>query len=221
LGGEKGIRVDARILAATNKNLEEAVKNGSFRADLYYRLNVVNITIPPLRERQEEIPAFVEYFLHKFQMKYNRQASSISERMMKALLHHQWSGNIRELENLIQRFVLMRDEEEIIGDLYPIRQKDRSVVIEAPLDENNCLSLKAIGREAVKRAEAEIIRKTLRKTNWNRKKAAGILKISYKALLYKIKGFGLSEADNDFAFPPSEISTGHLGIPLLCPSADA
>jgi two-component system, NtrC family, response regulator AtoC len=221
LGGEKDIQVDARILATTNKNMEEALKNGSFREDLYYRLNVVNITIPPLRERQEEILAFVEYFLHKFQMKYSRQASSISEQMMRALLQYQWPGNIRELENLIQRFVLMRDEEEIIGDLYPIRQKDRSVVIEAPLDETDCLSLKVIGREAVKRAEAEIIRKTLHKTNWNRKEAAGMLKISYKALLYKIKGFGLSEAENDLAFPPAKISTGHLGIPLSRPSADA
>jgi two-component system, NtrC family, response regulator AtoC len=221
LGGEKDIRVDARILAATNKNLEEALKNGSFREDLYYRLNVVNITILPLRERQEEIPAFVEYFLQKFQMKYNRQATSISERMMKALLQHQWSGNIRELENLIQRFVLMGDEEGIIGDLYSFPQKDRPAVIEAPLDETDCLSLKAIGREAVKRAEAEIIRKTLHKTNWNRRKAANILDISNKALRYKIKGFGLSKTDNDFAFPPAEISTDHLGIPLLCPSADS
>ena len=221
LGSEKDTRVDARILAATNKNLEEALKNGSLREDLYYRLNVVNITIPPLRERQEAIPAFVEYFLHKFQMKYNRQASSISERMMNALLQHQWSGNIRELENVIQRFVLMRDEEGIIGDLYSFPQKDRPVVIKAPLDETDCLSLKVIGREAVKRAEAEIIRKTLHKTNWNRKEAAGILAISYKALQYKIKGFGLSKAENDFAFPPAEISTGHLGIPLSCPSADA
>jgi len=201
LGGKKDIRVDARILVATNKNMEEAVKNGDFREDLYYRLNVINITIPPLRERREEIPAFVEYYLHKFQMKYNRQANSVSERMMRGLLQHHWPGNIRELENVIQRFVLLRDEEGIIGDLCSFCQKDRPGVIEAPLHENDWPSLKKISTEAAAKAEAAVIREVLHKTNWNRKKAAGILDISYKALIYKINALGLGKTPNDLVLP--------------------
>lgn len=195
LGGKKDIRVDARILVATNKNMEEAVKNGAFREDLYYRLNVVNITIPPLRERREEIPAFVEYYLDKFQMKYNRQANSVSERMMTALLQHHWPGNIREFENMIERFVLLRNEEGIIGGLHSLREKDRPAVIEAPLHENDWTSLKAICSEAAEKAEAEVIRNALHETNWNRKKAAALLDISDRALRYKINALGLSNVE--------------------------
>src|SRR4030043_250562 len=103
LGGKKDIRGDVRGLVATNRNMEESVKNGQFREDLYYRLNVVNVTIPPLRERREEIPIFVEYFVEKFSKKYQKKITSLSDKMMKALSQYHWLGNVRELENVIQR----------------------------------------------------------------------------------------------------------------------
>ncbi|MGZ6237129.1 MAG: sigma 54-interacting transcriptional regulator, partial [Syntrophales bacterium] len=113
LGGKVDVRVDVRVLAATNKNVEEAVKKGQFREDLYYRLNVVNITIPPLRERKEEIPIFFEYFIYKYGKKYNKKKNPLSERTMRALLEHHWLGNIRELENMIQRYTVFGNEEAI------------------------------------------------------------------------------------------------------------
>ena len=194
LGGKKDIRVDVRVLVATNKNMEEGVKSGRFREDLYYRLNVVNITIPPLRERREEIPIFVEYLLDKFSKKYQKKAVPLSEKMMKALTRHRWPGNVRELENVIQRFVVLGNEEAIIEELTPVIQED-------PVSEQNRTavatkrawpSLREVHQEALKKAECETILKALEMTNWNRKRAADILNISYKALLYKIKETGLN-----------------------------
>ncbi len=189
LGGKKDIRVDARVLVATNKNMEEGVKNGRFREDLYYRLNVVNITLPPLRERREEIPIFVEYFLDKFCKKYQKKVNPLSDKMMKLFSQHHWLGNVRELENVIQRFVVLANEKAIIEELAPMTKKDAT-----PGKGNRVVptkkiwpSLKEVNREAVKKAESEIILKALEKTNWNRKKASRMLNISYKALLYKIK----------------------------------
>ena len=114
LGGKKDIRVDVRVLAATNKNIEEALKSGRFREDLYYRLNVVNMTVPPLRERREEIPVFVEYFVSKFGGKYHKKADPLPDSLMKAFLSHNWMGNVRELENLVQRSVVLGNEEGLL-----------------------------------------------------------------------------------------------------------
>lgn len=196
LGGKKDIRVDVRVLVATNKNMEEGVKNGRFREDLYYRLNVVNITIPPLRERREEIPIFVEYFLDKFCKKYQKKVIPLSERMKRALSQHRWSGNVREMENVIQRFVVLGNEEAIIEELTPGIQEDsvpeeNEKIVKA--EEKVWPSLKEVHQEALKKAECETILKALEMTNWNRKKAADILRISYKALLYKIKETGLDK----------------------------
>ena len=119
LGGKNDIRVDARVIAASNRNIEQSTKNGNFREDLYYRLNVITITIPPLRERKEEIPIFVEYLLDKFGKKYSKKVQSLSERMKKVLLEHHWFGNIRELENVLHRIVVLGNEEEVIDDLVP------------------------------------------------------------------------------------------------------
>jgi two-component system response regulator AtoC len=195
LGGKKDIRVDVRVLVATNKNMEEGVKCGRFREDLYYRLNVVNITIPPLRERREEIPIFVEYFLDKFSKKYQKKAIPLSEKMINALSQHRWSGNVRELENVIQRFIVLGNEKAIIEELTPVVQEDsipgnnKKIVPEKKV----WPSLKEVHQEALKKAECETILKALEMTNWNRKKAADILNVSYKALLYKIKETGLGK----------------------------
>ncbi len=194
LGGKKDVRVDVRVLVATNKNIEESVREGRFREDLFYRLNVVNITIPPLRERKEEIPIFVEYFLNKFSKKYNKKLSPISENMMKIFLQYHWPGNVRELENVIQRIVVLGGEKTIIDELVPVIKRDSPSELESKrviLNRKHWPSLKEVHREAMIRAEAELISKALKMTNWNRKKAAELLNISYKALLYKIKECGL------------------------------
>ena len=195
LGGKKDIRVDVRVLVATNRNLEEAVRNGRFREDLYYRLNVVSITVPPLRERREEIPIFIEYFLNKFVKKYSKKVPPLSDRMTRVLLQHRWLGNVRELENIVQRYVVLRNEDAIIEEMGSAAE--RTVVpaneSDPPVSEKKELpSLKEVQREAILRAEEEVIRKALENTNWNRKKAATLLSISYKALLYKMKACGLS-----------------------------
>lgn len=195
LGGKKDIRVDVRVLVATNKNMEEGVKNGRFREDLYYRLNVVNITIPPLRERREEIPIFVEYYLDKFSKKYQKKVTPLSDKMMKVFSQHHWLGNVRELENVIQRLIVLGNEKAIIEELTPVTKKES-----IPEKKEKTLpakkiwpSLKEVHRDAIKKAESEIILKALETTNWNRKKAANILEINYKTLLYKIKECGLDK----------------------------
>ncbi len=195
LGGKKDIRVDARVLVATNRNMEESVKNGRFREDLYYRLNVVNITIPPLRDRREEIPIFVEYFLDKFSKKYQKKITSLSDKMMKAFSQHHWLGNVRELENVIQRLVVLGNEKAIIEELTLVTKGDSITESKKKMvpAKKGWPSLKEVHQEAIRKAESEIILKALEMTNWNRKKAADILNISYKALLYKIKETGLNK----------------------------
>jgi two-component system response regulator AtoC len=204
LGGKQDIKVDVRVLAATNKNMEDAVEDGRFREDLYYRLNVVNVEIPPLRERREEIPIFVEHFLEKFAKKFNKKAKPLPERMFKAFLCHPWSGNVRQLENVIQRYVVLDDAELILQELQAgMRKENNHVAEEQNSQKKTWPSLKEIQRDAVAKAEAEVIRRVLDLTNWNRKKAAERLNISYKALLYKIKGDGVNLESFDHLYPPS------------------
>jgi Nif-specific regulatory protein len=197
LGGKKDIRVDVRVLAATNKNLEDSVRSGLFREDLYYRLNVVSLTVPPLRERKEEIMIFVEYFLEKFGKKYNRKLKKLSDRMKKMLLQNEWSGNVRELENVIQRFVVLGNEENIIEEL--AQNINRTSSNGKPEMEFEIWpSLKDIQRQAIIQAESKVIRRALDMTNWNRKRAANLLNISYKTLLYKIKECEIDKTSPNF-----------------------
>ena len=194
LGGKKDIRVDVRVIAATNRNIEEFVKNGQFREDLYYRTNVVNINVPPLRERKEEIQIFVEYFLDKFKKKYNKNLKSLSKKTLKIFTEHPWLGNVRELENVIHRYIVLGNEETLVDEFAP------SMVTDSPQEEEDVSpskkvrgSLKEVRQEAILKAESEVIRKALKKTNWNRKKSAELLSISYKALLYKIRECGIDK----------------------------
>jgi two-component system response regulator AtoC len=195
LGGKKDIRVDVRVLAATNKNIEEGIKNGGFREDLYYRLNVVNIMIPPVRERREEIPIFVEYFLEKFGKKYGRKIPPLTDKTMEAFSEHHWVGNVREMENVIQRLVVLGNEEAIVEELTPLTKEDPIAEKKKKMVPAKKIwpSLKEVHQEAIKKAESEMIQKALEMTNWNRKKAADKLNISYKALLYKIKETSLDK----------------------------
>jgi len=180
-------------LAATNRNIEEAVKDGRFREDLYYRLNVVNVTIPPLRDRKEEIPIFVEYFLDKFGKKYRKTVKPLSDQIMKVFLQYHWFGNVRELENVIQRMIVLGNEKVIIEELTAVDKKEPTPIAKVPNLNRKWPSLKEVHREATLKAETEVIRKALEMTNWNRKKAAELLNISYKALLYKIKECGIDK----------------------------
>jgi two-component system response regulator AtoC len=194
LGGKKDVKVDVRVLVATNRNIEQAVQEGRFREDLFYRLNVVNITIPPLRERREEIPIFIEYFLNKFSAKYQKKIRAMSDSFLKTLLAYRWGGNIRELQNVIQRFVVLGNEEEIISELGAAGKNENPLHPESedPALQNQ-RSLKQVHREAARRAEARVITQALELTHYNRKKAAQLLNVSYKGLLYKMKECGIGK----------------------------
>ncbi|MBP1718033.1 MAG: two component, sigma54 specific, transcriptional regulator, Fis family [Deltaproteobacteria bacterium] len=196
LGGRKDVRVNVRVLAATNHNLEKAVEGGRFREDLFYRLNVVNVTIPPLRERKEEIRFFVQYFLNKFEAKYQKRVKHVPDALMEAFLRHDWQGNVRELENIIQRYVVLQNEEEILKELSNAAKEAKGQEPEKNSGERKGekASLREVHKAAVRQAEKEMIQKALQNTNWNRKKAAGLLNISYKSLLNKLKESGIDKA---------------------------
>jgi len=207
LGGKRDIQVDVRVLAATNKLLERAVEEGVFREDLFYRLNVVSIHIPPLRERREEIPVFLEYFLSRYSDYYSKHPPMFSEYAVSRMMEYAWPGNIRELENLVKRYVIVGNEAQIIRELStpkpivsslssdPVTSTERlpSPVSVPPIQtgtngqEFEMPSLLEIGRRAAMQAEREAIERVLAQTRWNRRQAAKILKISYKALLNKLK----------------------------------
>jgi len=200
VGGETDVKVDTRVLAATNKNLEKAVAQGTFREDLYYRLNVVSIHLPPLRERKEEIYFLVEYFLDKFNRQYNKKYQKISPETMQLFMGYDWPGNIREIENAIKRIVVLEKEDVILNALTATTE-DQPKTLQPPLpqaipgsDKEAQYSLKDVGKEAASKAERELIRNILYQTHWNRKRAAEILQISYKALLYKIKKYDLNRS---------------------------
>ena len=209
LGAKRDIAVDVRVLAATNKFLEQAVAQGAFREDLFYRLNVVTVHIPPLRERREEIPLFLDFFLRKYSEFYGKQPPPFGEYAVSRMMEYAWPGNIRELENLVKRYVIVGNESQIIRELAthkPIIQSDAAPSnVPAPVPPspavplppatsriNNELddgrpSLLEIGRRAAMKAEREHIERVLLQTRWNRRQAARILKISYKALLNKLR----------------------------------
>ncbi|HTD24490.1 MAG TPA: sigma-54 dependent transcriptional regulator [Terriglobales bacterium] len=207
LGGKRDIAVDVRVLAATNKPLERAVEEGLFREDLFYRLNVVTIHIPPLRERREEIPIFLDFFLRKYSEYYGKQPAPFSDYAVGRMMEYAWPGNIRELENLVKRYTIVGNEPQIIRELSthkpivsslgagkvqeitpsinpgPAFITNGNTEIEMP-------SLLEIGKRAAMQAEREAIERVLAQTRWNRRQAAKILKVSYKALLNKLKAMG-------------------------------
>jgi two-component system, NtrC family, response regulator AtoC len=205
LGGKRDIAVDVRVLAATNKPLERAVEEGLFREDLFYRLNVVSIHIPPLRERREEIPVFLEFFLRKYSQYYGKQPPPFSEFAVGRMIEYAWPGNIRELENLVKRYVIVGNESQIIRELathkpivastsapqQPAAEPQPTASMPAFRDDGKheleMPSLLEIGRRAAMQAERQAIERVLAQTRWNRRQAAKILKISYKALLNKLK----------------------------------
>ena len=202
LGGESDVHVDARIIAATNRNLEEAVKTGEFREDLYYRLNVVTILIPPLRERIDAVPLLVEHFLRMYNEQYSKSVEKLSDETMQLLMGYHWPGNVRELENMIKRMVVLGNEQAVLQEITqrePVATNEGDAeeldlaALGADFTNGRDLDLKAISKRASQIAEKKVIERVLGMTRWNRKEAAERLQISYKALLYKMKENGLSE----------------------------
>jgi two-component system response regulator AtoC len=187
IGAQEDKKVEVRVVCATNRNLEEEIANGSFRADLYYRINVVNLHMPSLRERAADIPQLIHYFLEYYNRKFNSRAPALSAELMNVLKKYHWPGNVRELENLMKRYVILGNEEAISADLRP-REPD---FFSADISVDGPISLKKITRQAVHELERKIILKVLQHHHWNRKSAARALNISYRALLYKIRDAGL------------------------------
>jgi two-component system, NtrC family, response regulator AtoC len=191
LGGRHLVQSDVRVLAATNVNVRDAIQSGRFREDLYYRLNVFTINVPPLRERTPEIPLLFRHFLEKYTEKYQKPAPGPSEHLMEAAMRYPWPGNLRELENFVKRYVILEDDESSFRELLEMaaaRQRTSPREEPAPPKEQG---LKALVRSLKDEAEMEAIADALEKTNWSRKEAARMLGISYKALLYKMRQFKL------------------------------
>lgn len=235
LGGREDVHVDVRIVAATNRDLEVAVADGHFREDLFFRLNVVCITLPPLRQRRDEIPVLTDRFLAQYAEHYNKPPITLAPDTMRLFAAYDWPGNVRELENLLKRAVVLGSDESIRreltdtmagrtqapGDIPALQARgnggaapsavppggteDRVAVASAaaspargpvaePVPAAPVGSLKDIARHAAREAERELIYRTLQQTRWNRREAAEILGVSYKALLYKIKEAELDKA---------------------------
>ncbi|HEY2930650.1 MAG TPA: sigma-54 dependent transcriptional regulator [Acidobacteriota bacterium] len=185
LGSNQEIQVDVRVIAATNQKLDDAIEKGTFREDLYYRLNVVNIEIPPLRERKEDIPLLCDHFLSKFS-EQNGNLKKIPEVLSKLFHAYQWRGNVRELENSIKRYLVMQDEEALRMELEAkISSQTLDDIIDKGKNEES-LDLKEIAKKASAVAEKNMIIKTLAQTNWNKWRAAKELKVSYKTFLTKV-----------------------------------
>ena len=185
----KPVLVDVRIVAASNKDLERAVEEKKFREDLYYRLNVFPIRIPPLRERKEDIPLLVEYFINKYCMEIKTPPKGISEEALSLLMNYFWKGNVRELENTIERAVILCDGDMIMPEHFFIDKQFGPAFSSRPEISEGTLG--SVSKEATRKAESERIRDVLKDTKGNKTRAAEILQVSYKTLLTKIKEWGL------------------------------
>ena len=201
VGGKRSVRVDARVVVATNRNLDAAIRQGTFREDLFYRLNVVTIRVPPLRERREEIGPLVRHFVDKYRQRYRGGLEEIPPEVMERFQAYDWPGNVRELENLVRRLVVLRDPAMVLGELEDAggaRATDLERAGAEPRRPSRRRAHAARGRAAQGRraprariAEREAILRALMRTGWNKRKAAKRLQVSYKALLYKIKDCGI------------------------------
>ena len=197
LGSRTVVKVDVRILAATNINIPEALANKRLREDLYYRLNAFTLSLPPLRDRKEEIPILLKHFMSRMSESYARAPLPLSPPLMEACLRHSWPGNLRELSNFIKRYLVLGDETLAASELQPRPDGGggmHSEVSGRSAGADPAGGLKSLSRNAKDEAEAEAIARALEETNWNRKQAAALLKISYKALLYKIRQYGIAQS---------------------------
>ncbi|MFY9690616.1 MAG: sigma-54 dependent transcriptional regulator [Candidatus Acidiferrales bacterium] len=187
IGGHDEKRMDARVICATNRQLHKEIERGSFRADLFYRINVISITLPPLRERRPDIPYLAEYLRGMFNRRFQREAVALSKETIHLLQQRDWPGNVRELENCIARYVVLGSEESFYTDR--VESTPVHFTYEPTPDGN--IPLKRISQEITRRMERDVILKVLQANQWNRRKTAQVLKISYRALLYKVRQAGL------------------------------
>jgi DNA-binding NtrC family response regulator len=193
VGGIRTIKVDTRIVCATNRDLNQALKDQTIREDLFYRLNEVTINLPPLRERSEDIPLLIEHFFQKYNAQYEKKYHPLSSETIVHLQEHDWPGNVRQLENLIKQ-VVVREDDGIIYDTMKtpaVQTGSYSAQPTAPAQAKDYSLKKRVG-DAVAHQEKALITEVLGKTNWNRRKAAQLLEISYRSLLYKIKEYQLT-----------------------------
>jgi two-component system, NtrC family, response regulator AtoC len=212
IGGQQDKQVDVRVVCATNHNLAQEVEAGRFRQDLYYRINVVCITLPPLRDRLSDLPVLVDYFLQQHSIRYGLPLRSLSPATMALLSSHHWPGNIRELENLTKRLTVFGPEDLVSNELHggPIVHSD----IQSLIPTGERISLKKITRQAVKDLEMKIIVNILRANHGNRRRTARALEISYRALLYKLKDAGIDGQIEDERAPSVADRLGN-GSPIL------
>ena len=211
LGGNEDTKVDVRVICATNRELEVEIHNGRFRQDLFYRINVVKIQLPPLRERREDLGALVTYFLDSHSRKYSCKVPPPTGYIVRLLQKHRWAGNIRELSNLVERYAILGTEESVANELL-------NALSVAPPNEpegvsDGSLPLKSMTRRTVQQLERKIILRTLIAHRWNRKRVAKDLKISYRALLYKIRQAGLPSRRPPANGEGAEATFGSPAIP--------
>ncbi|MDQ3169694.1 MAG: sigma-54 dependent transcriptional regulator [Acidobacteriota bacterium] len=238
LGSNRPVNVDVRVIAATNRDLEQMMLRGDFREDLYYRLKVIEVHVPPLRERRDEIPFLIDFFLSKYASKWKKPVPRLSEMLQAMLLAYHWPGNIRELENMIKQVVVLQDERMVMKEIERQQQRAQGVAVmagasigavmpmgmpstlptsslpttpapppvadagteedeeavddTAPVAAEGGTSLSEVARAASLKAERALIEQTLQQVQWNRRKAAELLGVSYKTLLNKIKECGIS-----------------------------
>lgn len=187
IGAQEERQVNVRVICATNRNLESEIRLGNFRQDLFFRINVVSVELPALKNRREDIPVLTDYFLKRYTLQFQRPASLPSQKLVSLFNGHDWPGNIRELENLIKRLVILGSEEAIYKTLKNnTAGNDSEVAIPT-----GAVSLKQLTRQAVRQLEKRIILSTLEENHWNRRVVSRALGISYAALLYKMREAGV------------------------------
>lgn len=189
IGSQEDKKVEVRVVSATNRELHQEIDVGNFRHDLYYRIAAMTIHMPPLRERAVDIPLICEYLLQYYNDKLNGRAPMLRSALLAKMQRYSWPGNIRQLENLIKRYVVMGTDDVIVSEL--VQVNDRETLPDLTFD--GPVSLKKLTRQTVRRIEARIIMGALHANNWNRKRAARALGISYRALLYKLKEVGIPQ----------------------------
>jgi two-component system, NtrC family, response regulator AtoC len=187
IGDHEEKQTDARVICATNRHLQNEMETGAFRSDLFYRINVITLTLPPLRERREDIPYLIEYLRVANNRKFSREAPPVSKDAVQQLRQRDWPGNVRELENCIARYVILGSEEAFFTE--PAEKKPFSFDYE--ITDDGHVPLKRIAQQVTRKMENDIILKVLQANHWNRRRAAEVLKISYRALLYKVRQAGL------------------------------
>jgi transcriptional regulator with PAS, ATPase and Fis domain len=205
LGGDGDIFVDTRVIATTKDHLEKSMIEGRFREDLFFRINVMSIKVPPLRDRREQVLPLANHFFDLYKVKYGRQVAPLSPKTLNVFQGYQWPGNVRELDNMVKRIVIFGEEETVVQEITHREggngngPEEMGGFAQEGHQGLDGFSLKDVGKKAAEEAEKEIIQNTLNETHWNRKEAAKLLQVSYKALLYKIQKYRLDEVRSNEA----------------------